>query len=301
MATKCRSLHRAIRGRKRRVGIGKKLRFEVFKRDSFTCQYCGAKAPDVLLEADHVQPRSKGGSDDILNLVTACEACNRGKGARELSDAAALEKKRTQLEALQERRDQIEMMVHWQRGLMNLDDLTVEEVASFFSEVMGGFILNESGRAGAKRLVKKFGLAEVLEAIRIAGDAYLRYDPQGDPTPESVEHAWDKVGGICWNRRQDSTDPEAANWRRARTSFVNAYRETCSGWPEDWALRKWWGECAEAYLRLNPEIDPQFAARFITELCREEYQSGDHSSYRSALEGLSDSWFDIWWERHGPK
>ena len=49
--------------------LSQRLRFEVFKRDSFTCQYCGRKAPDVLLEADHIEPVSKGGSDDILNLV----------------------------------------------------------------------------------------------------------------------------------------------------------------------------------------------------------------------------------------
>lgn len=33
----------------KRTSIGKKTRFEVFKRDSFTCQYCGQKAPDVIL------------------------------------------------------------------------------------------------------------------------------------------------------------------------------------------------------------------------------------------------------------
>ena len=37
-----------------RKPIGKKMRFEVFKRDKFTCQYCGRKAPDVILEVDHI-------------------------------------------------------------------------------------------------------------------------------------------------------------------------------------------------------------------------------------------------------
>lgn len=34
----------------KRKSISKKLRFEVFKRDGFTCQYCGRMAPDVVLE-----------------------------------------------------------------------------------------------------------------------------------------------------------------------------------------------------------------------------------------------------------
>ena len=42
-----------------RKAISKKLRFEVFKRDSFTCQYCGKSAPDVILHVDHILPVKK--------------------------------------------------------------------------------------------------------------------------------------------------------------------------------------------------------------------------------------------------
>jgi 5-methylcytosine-specific restriction endonuclease McrA len=63
-----------------RTPISKTLRFSVFKRDSFTCQYCGKMAPDVILEVDHINPVSKNGSGDILNLITSCYDCNRGKG-----------------------------------------------------------------------------------------------------------------------------------------------------------------------------------------------------------------------------
>jgi hypothetical protein len=70
------------------VSISKSLRFEVFARDEFTCQYCGKRPPAVVLECDHVFPRSKGGSDDSVNLITACEDCNRGKSARVLREFA---------------------------------------------------------------------------------------------------------------------------------------------------------------------------------------------------------------------
>lgn len=61
------------------MSISKRLRFEVFKRDNFTCQYCGARPPDTVLEVDHVHPRCEGGLDGIENLKTACWNCNRGK------------------------------------------------------------------------------------------------------------------------------------------------------------------------------------------------------------------------------
>lgn len=70
------------------MALSKSRRFEVFKRDSFTCQYCGRRPPEVVLEVDHIHPRSLGGGDDELNLLTACYECNRGKAAKLLAEVA---------------------------------------------------------------------------------------------------------------------------------------------------------------------------------------------------------------------
>ena len=56
------------------------LRFEILERDSFTCQYCGHSAPEVVLHVDHIRAKTNGGNDDKDNLITACTACNVGKG-----------------------------------------------------------------------------------------------------------------------------------------------------------------------------------------------------------------------------
>lgn len=61
--------------------VTKRTRFEVLRRDGHTCQYCGAKAPDVVLQIDHVVPVSLGGDDKPGNLVTSCADCNRGKAS----------------------------------------------------------------------------------------------------------------------------------------------------------------------------------------------------------------------------
>lgn len=52
----------------------------VFRRDKFTCQYCGATGTD--LEVDHVIPVALGGSNSEVNLITACKKCNRKKGKK---------------------------------------------------------------------------------------------------------------------------------------------------------------------------------------------------------------------------
>jgi len=56
----------------------------VLRRDSHTCQHCGAKAPDVQLQVDHKVPVSRGGKNDLGNLQTLCMECNSGKGNRYL-------------------------------------------------------------------------------------------------------------------------------------------------------------------------------------------------------------------------
>lgn len=71
-----------------RKSTGKRQQFEVFKRDHFTCQYCGDQPPDVVLVLDHITPVASGGGNEITNLVTACEACNQGKSDRSLEDRA---------------------------------------------------------------------------------------------------------------------------------------------------------------------------------------------------------------------
>lgn len=65
-----------------RNSTGKRLRFEVFERDGYTCRYCGAQPPDVVLVLDHVLPVKEDGPTTADNLVTACEPCNQGKSSR---------------------------------------------------------------------------------------------------------------------------------------------------------------------------------------------------------------------------
>ena len=49
-------------------------RFNLFLRDSFTCQYCGKKEGELTF--DHVVPRSKGGKTKWENVVASCPSCN---------------------------------------------------------------------------------------------------------------------------------------------------------------------------------------------------------------------------------
>lgn len=62
-----------------RKAVSTRRRFEIFKRDGFTCMYCGGKPPAVVLHVDHIVPVCKGGTNGTENLVTSCAKCNLGK------------------------------------------------------------------------------------------------------------------------------------------------------------------------------------------------------------------------------
>lgn len=155
-----------------RKPLSKKIRFEVFKRDSFTCQYCGCKAPDVILEVDHLNPVSKGGKNDMLNLITSCFDCNRGKKAVKLDDNSILEKQRNQIEELNLRRQQLEMILMWRDGLDDLENKSHQRAIDSFNSYLENSSLTEYGEKKLKSFVKKFGLINVLDAIKISFEKY---------------------------------------------------------------------------------------------------------------------------------
>lgn len=163
-----------------RKAIGKKTRFEVFKRDNFTCQYCGAQAPDVVLHVDHINPVAGGGDNDILNLVTSCEPCNLGKGARALSDQSALSKQRAQLEELNKRREQLEMMLQWREGLADLQQQEIDAFDAHFAE-RTNCGLSDAGRANVAAWLKRHSIAELLAALDAALATYYKEGDAEDP------------------------------------------------------------------------------------------------------------------------
>jgi hypothetical protein len=64
------------------------LWWAILARDQWTCCSCGrsARHEGVLLEVDHIVPRSRGGTNAIDNLQTLCRKCNQGKSNRDSTD-----------------------------------------------------------------------------------------------------------------------------------------------------------------------------------------------------------------------
>jgi len=176
----------------------KKLRFDVFKRDSFTCQYCGRTPPAVVLEVDHVIPKSKGGPNRIENYITACFECNRGKGKHSLETAPTavadnlvlLKEKRLQLK-------EYNRLIEKQEAEENAAIMAVNEV---FSDNFPGLSPTDGfSQVTMRRFLSQLPLVRVKQAMSLACST----------RDDDAEAALRYFCGICWNWIKQ---PETRNW-----------------------------------------------------------------------------------------
>lgn len=179
----------------KRKAITKKKRFEVFKRDGFSCQYCGATPPDVLLQVDHIEPVAEGGGNEIENLVTACQPCNIGKGANKLTNvpqslketAAEVSEREAQIEGyakvMRKRKERVEKEI-WQAAIQFC------EMFNKYDEKDGGQVLSREQFESIKRFNEKLGVWKVEEAMDIALGSYAN---------RRENSCFRYFCGICWN------------------------------------------------------------------------------------------------------
>lgn len=191
----------------KRKKLSNTIRFEVFKRDSFTCQYCGRMAPDVVLEVDHINPVSKGGDNEILNLITSCMECNRGKGVRKLTDKDEIKKQQQQLKELNEKRIQLEMLVDWKAELLNFDIVQYEKIKALIEDIVGWTVnVAEDSKNHIIKQINKYGFETVYEATKVAFTNYYRKDEN------NLVQAFNYISKIAWNMDRDKKDP--MNYKR---------------------------------------------------------------------------------------
>lgn len=171
-----------------RIPLSKRIRFEVFKRDGFTCVYCGGQPPKVILHCDHVIAVANDGTNDIDNLVTACDACNLGKGARELTaipltieeKAAVLEEREAQITAFNDLiAAKIERVVQ-----------TAWTVANILIDAWAEDGIRRDWFASIKRFVEALPLDELVEAANLAVSRQ----------PRNKNACFSYFCGVCWRK-----------------------------------------------------------------------------------------------------
>ena len=171
---------------------GKKLRFEVFKRDGFKCCYCGRTPPAVVLECDHVIPVADGGKSTIENLVAACFGCNRGKGKVSLESIPPSMVET--MEAAKEKEAQIRQFRKFTDKIEKRLSADAESINEIYNAQFGGWWLKDSFiKSSVYLFLKALPFHEVNDAMSIASSK-MYYDK---------DRAIKYFCGICWKKIRD--------------------------------------------------------------------------------------------------
>jgi len=165
------------------VAVGKRLRFEIFKRDNFTCRYCGNKSPKVILEVDHIVPVSEGGSDDEMNLATSCFDCNRGKSNRNLSEQITGEDPHDKAIFLAERERQLQEYNYIQSQIEERISKEVHWLAS-------NFRINEYVERALRQILYDNSVYDVSRALEIAIEKRGRHSVDCIPYLKGILRNW---------------------------------------------------------------------------------------------------------------
>lgn len=176
--------------KQKRKAITKKTRFELFKRDEFTCQYCGGTPPKSVLEVDHINPIFNGGDNNIDNLITSCFDCNRGKGSKLLSSVPeTIKQKALRIAEQEEQIKEYNRMISNKRRRENRD---IDKIEIVFKETYKDYAF----------------LPSFKESIRINFLPYIPLDVIISSMSKAVSITRNQDGatkyfcGICWNIRK---------------------------------------------------------------------------------------------------
>lgn len=251
------------------------IRFEVFKRDGFKCQYCGRTPDGVVLEVDHIHPLAEGGTDDIENLVTACWDCNRGKGAKTLDSRAPVRDLVETAEVLREREAQLRAFHEASESLRKFEEQHFNQVRNHWflmwdAEELDRWQLPRDG--DFKRYIASVGVAETLDAVEITREKFDRRYPNMDSVKYFI--------GVCKGKEaqvegRKHVCPECGKW-------MTLTREEKNSQPDD---ATWYhGEChAKKLERAESEALERELAE-DSERVRQENLAAAHEKWQRAVD-----------------
>lgn len=171
------------------MGITKKIRFEIFKRDGFKCAYCGKAPPTVILEVDHIEPKSKGGKDDINNYLTACFDCNRGKRDIPLTKIPA--QLQDNIDVLIEKESQLKEYRKFIAKIEKRFISDMDEIDSIYSEHYPGWGFSDQFRnVSLRRFLQLLPKHLIIESLYIAVSK----------CPDNKDKVIPYFCGVCWNK-----------------------------------------------------------------------------------------------------
>ncbi len=186
----------------KRKSISNSTRFEIFKRDRFTCVYCGRTPPTITLQVDHVLPVAAGGSNDDVNLVTSCFECNNGKRDKVLPSRPTTVE--FSIEERKERLAQIEEMNQFLVAERKAQEKLVDELGVYWCNALfakgpeaGKYTFNPEQTRSVLLFMKRLSLEEIYHAMDVAIHKFS-WSGRQDYKPFRY------FCGVCWSKIREA-------------------------------------------------------------------------------------------------
>ena len=173
----------------------KRIKFEVFEKDSFKCQFCGTGAPIVTLQLSRINDTQQ--SDNWLDtafLSTSCKVCENKKTA---SDQNTQRNGFISIDELEERLQQLKMLINWRKGMLNIRKQQLANLVRYWENKVPGYSVDNDQKKYILTYITKYSCDEIRSAMDMAADKFFVQHPDGTIVNSSVLNAFGKVPEIC--------------------------------------------------------------------------------------------------------
>jgi hypothetical protein len=197
-----------------RKPISKKLRFEVFEHNSFTCQYCGRspQTHECVLQVDHIISVKNGGTNDRDNLITSCWDCNIGKGKKTAS-LPVVPDKEVELQLVQDRLAQVIALNKYQAKINKVKIKVQTEKYKAIDPFIIDFVpeLSAKIKTSYDKNVSIVGIDKFIEVLELANNRNFKY----------VNEYMKFLNGVLKQKRLEITDPQLARYEKEKNFFIH--------------------------------------------------------------------------------
>lgn len=142
--------------------ISKDLELAVFEKDSFTCQKCGRKVPNVVLLVLYKKSPECGGNDAISNLITWCHEC------AEAHDIIGMQNIK---------REQLEMFFHWKQIGNDYSDDELRMLIEYINQkIRPWHWVNKTGEKKIRKEMRLNNITDIIDVIDEAFESSIEYE-----------------------------------------------------------------------------------------------------------------------------
>jgi hypothetical protein len=177
----------------------KRIKYEIFEKDAFKCQFCGTGTPNVTLQLVRIQDAQQ--NDEWLDLAflsTSCKICEKKKsGVEEKSPNNYMS-----IDELEERLQQLKMLINWRKGMLNIRKQQLANLISYWENKIPDFETNNDQKKYLAAYISKYSSDEIRSAMDMAVDKFIKFSDDGTLDKNSILTAFSKIPEICQTKTE---------------------------------------------------------------------------------------------------